>query len=142
MATTLRSSAQISNAEFLLPAVGYSGQTQIELKSIPISILPNGQLIVESLIDAETLRRVSINAQVQFVYNDIRNLIQSEVVTDTLTANLRIVNLETHVSEIRVTVRYKVPDLTVDPSGAFHTDNITGKYYISFDHLMMLFSFD
>ena len=84
MATTLRSSAQISNAEFLLPAVGYSGQTQIELESIPISILPNGQLIVESLIDAETLRRVSINAQVQFLYNDIRTLIQSEVVTDTL----------------------------------------------------------
>jgi len=29
-------------------------------------------------------------------------------------------------SEIIVTVKYKVSDLTIDPSGAFHTDNITG----------------
>ena len=59
MVTTLRNGAQISNAEFLLPAVGYTGQTEIELKSIPISILSNGELTIDSPIDAETLRRVS-----------------------------------------------------------------------------------
>ena len=62
MVTTLKSNSQIANAEFLLPAVGYSGQTEIELQSIPISILPNGQLTIDSPIDAETMRTVSIFA--------------------------------------------------------------------------------
>ena len=59
MVTTLKSNSQIANAEFLLPAVGYSGQTEIELQSIPISISPNGQLTIDSPIDAETMRKVS-----------------------------------------------------------------------------------
>ena len=62
MVTTLKSNSQIANAEFLLPAVGYSGQTEIELQSIPIAILPNGQLTIDSPIDAETIRKASIFA--------------------------------------------------------------------------------
>jgi len=62
MVTTLKDNAQIANAEFLLPAVGYTGKTEIELKSIPISMSRNGQLTVDSPIDAETIRKASIFA--------------------------------------------------------------------------------
>ena len=62
MVTTLKTNAQISNAEFILPAVGFTGTTEIKLNSIPISITPNGQLTVDSPIDAETIRKVSIFA--------------------------------------------------------------------------------